>query len=73
MKCPICGGDMTKGFNQCRDDLYWSDRERLVPALPPLRGESLCLASGGINGSAATAWLCRACRKILVEVPESRF
>ncbi len=72
MKCPYCSCDMTQGWIQSRDSLYWSDRQRLVPALPPLAGQSVCLSSSeSVFGNSVPAYLCPACHKIMIDPSQS--
>ena len=66
MICPYCKQEMEKGLIQFRDALYWADRKRPVPALPPVAGKWVRL---GENHS-AEAWLCPACRKVILEIKE---
>ena len=33
MKCPYCGEEMQLGCIQCRDGVYWSEKERVIAAL----------------------------------------
>ncbi|WP_242969897.1 PF20097 family protein [Butyricicoccus porcorum] len=32
MKCPYCGEEMQLGCIQCRDGVYWSEKERVIAA-----------------------------------------
>ena len=73
MLCPYCGKEMTKGFLQCRDGLWWSEKERPVAALPFFSGERIDLsggAAGAFSGSATVAWCCKGCEKIIVDYSE---
>lgn len=68
-KCPYCGGEMVKGYIQCRDGVYWSEKIRPVAAIRPLDKSALALKNGGWNlsrGDAAEAYNCPECRKIIV-------
>lgn len=69
MKCPYCDQEMTLGYIQSRDGVYWSSRKRFVAALPPLRSENIRLGSedGPMSGAAAEVWLCRSCKKMVID------
>lgn len=43
MKCPYCNEEMKTGYIQCRDGVYWSEKKRMVSALPPMNGEDVDL------------------------------
>lgn len=36
MKCPYCNSEMILGYIQCRDGVSWSEKMRLIAAIPPL-------------------------------------
>ena len=68
-KCPYCGGEMVKGYIQCRDGVYWSEKIRPVAAIRPLDKSALALKNGEWNlfrGDAAEAYNCPECRKIII-------
>ena len=60
---------MTLGYIQCRDGISWSEKLRLVAALPPLSGSSIILSSdeGAFSGSAVEAYRCAGCKKIIID------
>ena len=43
MKCPYCGEEMQLGCIQCRDGVYWSEKERVIAALNIGGGKSIKL------------------------------
>lgn len=69
MKCPYCGKEMTLGYIQCRDGISWSEKLRVVAALPALDSSAITLASGGgaISGAAVEAFRCCECKKIVID------
>ena len=71
MLCPYCGKEMEKGFIQCRDGVWWSEKKRPVSALHIFGGNMVDLAKSlpGVAGDrrAADAYLCRDCRKVVVD------
>ena len=71
MLCPYCGKEMEKGFIQGRDGVWWSEKKRPVSALHIFGGNMVELAKSlpGVTGDrrAADAYLCRDCRKVVVD------
>lgn len=72
-KCPYCGGEMVKGYIQCRDGVYWSEKIRPVAAIRPLDKSALALkndqwstSNSMLSGDAAEAYNCPECRKIII-------
>ena len=70
MKCPYCGEEMQLGCIQCRDGVYWSEKERVIAALNIGGGKSIKLneksIGGPFGGASAEAWLCEKCKKIVI-------
>ena len=70
-ECPYCGEEMQLGCIQCRDGVYWSEKERVIAALNIGGGKSIKLneksIGGPFGGASAEAWLCEKCKKIVIE------
>lgn len=67
MNCPCCGGELKKGFIQCRDGLYWTPKRQLVPALSVFGRGSVALKNGdGLSNNAAHALHCIGCGMVLI-------
>lgn len=67
MKCPYCGADMECGVIQSSHELNWQ-RKKCFFNRAFLHKEAVCLAEYSyLNGSAAEAWLCRVCRKVIID------
>lgn len=64
MKCPYCNNEMDKGYIQSRDDLYWTEKTRLLSALPPLRGEWTSIENP------AVCYRCIECKKLVIDYGE---
>ena len=47
MKCPYCNEEMVKGYIQCRDGLYWTEKKQFIAALSILGKGRTSLANGG--------------------------
>ncbi|WP_394266650.1 PF20097 family protein [Anaerotignum sp.] len=70
MKCPYCGKEMTLGYIQNRDDLFWTSQKRVVASVPLGGGEKVHLGCGDGNpfvGGETEAWRCRVCKKIIID------
>ena len=70
MNCPYCGEEMSLGYIQCRDGVYWTEDKRPVASVPFFGGERIDLASdeiGLFSGPSAYAYRCGACRKIIIK------
>lgn len=65
MKCPYYNEEMKTGYIQCRDGVYWSEKKRMVSALPPMKGEDVDLREicEGSYKSYAIAYDCSKCKK----------
>ena len=67
----IGGEEMQLGCIQCRDGVYWSEKERVIAALNIGGGKSIKLneksIGGPFGGASAEAWLCEKCKKIVIE------
>lgn len=69
MKCPYCGKEMTLGYIQNRDGVYWTEKKLPVPALPLGGGKTLAVGreqSCGYTNKRVEAWNCWTCKKILI-------
>lgn len=55
---------MDKGYIQSRDDLYWTEKTRLLSALPPLRGEWTSIENP------AVCYRCIECKKLIIDYGE---
>ncbi len=63
---------MTFGYIQSRDGVYWVRTKRAIShALPPRRSREVVPLNVGkvsyFNGGSAEAWLCRACKKVVID------
>ena len=70
MKCPYCNKEMTQGYIQCRDGVYWSEKKRPVAAISAFSGEMISLSddeAGPFSGKAAIAFCCADCKKVIVD------
>lgn len=71
MTCPYCQGEMTKGYIQCRDGVYWTPERSLVPALSGLKKGAVALRNNSEYPSpsnTAVAYFCKKCRKVIIDI-----
>lgn len=73
MNCPYCEKEMVFGYIQNRDGVYWVKTRRAISTLLPPGGRSKEVVSlnvgrvGYISGGSAEAWLCRGCKKVVID------
>lgn len=68
MNCPYCNSEMEKGFIQSGRPVFWAVKKRRIFFLPD---NDLEVTSGFWNGCFATAFLCRNCKKIILDYEKS--
>ena len=69
MLCPYCQSEMTKGYIQCRDGVYWTPDRALVPALSGIKKGAVSLRNDPEYGnSTSAAHLCNKCRRVIIEI-----
>lgn len=69
MLCPYCQNEMTDGFIQSRDGVFWTPERAMIPSLAFLKRSAVPLGSEpGMTFSAARACLCRACNKVIIDI-----
>lgn len=63
MKCPYCGGEMKKGYVQCRDGVFWTSVKRRSPVFSGLSEGSVPLGKHDrlMPNSCADAYNCAEC------------
>ena len=72
-KCPWCGKEMEQGFiTGGRDGVRWHPGIHKFEFFRDLDGNSFDILSdgGAFSGYYKTAWLCRECGKMVLDVPE---
>lgn len=69
MVCPYCQNEMTKGYIQCRDGVFWVSKQSLVAALSGLKKGAVKLSnSPDAPSSVSVAYLCRSCKKVIIDI-----
>jgi len=72
MNCPFCEREMEFGYIQNRDGVYWMRSKRAISTIMPPKHdrEVVSLNDGKVSyfaGGSAEAWLCRKCKKVVVD------
>ena len=73
MDCPYCGGPMEKGsIENGRGQMLWTPAGSKIPLAYPFRqGKCVWIGDNGggpLLGSACTAFFCRKCKKIVIDL-----
>ena len=64
MNCPDCGREMEEGVLSCKTPVFWSES---VSGLPVPTNRSDVMLGKAMGLLRPRAYLCRECRKVLVE------
>ena len=72
MKCPYCGKAMEKGLIQSPQEIAWlKGKKRPLWGRAKLHDGSVVLSGLSVTkGSAVAAYLCRECKKVLIDYSE---
>lgn len=73
MNCPYCNKEMEKGVIQSEQEIAWKRNKALLFGAAELHEGSVVLAKFSfLKGSCVTAYLCRPCGKVVIDViPQS--
>ena len=69
MKCPYCGNEMEQGFIQSPQEISWKkgDKRPLLGRALFHEGSVILSELSFMKGSAVTAFLCRDCKKVIID------
>ena len=69
MKCPYCNEEMEKGLIQSAQEISWlkGEKKHLFLTSDFHEGSVVLSKKSFIKGSAVTAFLCRDCRKVIID------
>lgn len=70
MRCPICNGEMEKGYVQFHRGLAWVKNKHKI-SLAPKEGELFIYNMNSMKYICLNAYVCKACEKILVDYSDS--
>ncbi len=69
MKCPFCVTEMEKGLLQGGNILAWTKKRHYLSLLT--KDGEVELARDYLIGPALPAWICKKCKKVIVDYSES--
>ena len=69
MICPYCGKEMEKGLIQSPQEIAWlkGDKKHMFGRAGLHEGSVVLSRLSVMKGSAVTAYLCRDCKKVLID------
>ena len=69
MICPYCGKEMEKGLIQSPQEIAWlkGDKKHMFGRAVWHEGSVVLSQLSVMKGSAVTAYLCRDCKKVLID------
>jgi hypothetical protein len=69
MKCPYCGNEMELGLIQSPHEISWKkgSKRPLLGRAQFHEGSVVLSELSFVKGSAVTAYLCRDCRKVMID------
>ena len=72
MKCPYCGKEMEKGLLQSPQEIAWlnGERKHFFGKAEFHDGSVVLSEFSFLKGSVVTAYLCRDCKKVLIDYSE---
>lgn len=69
MNCPYCSREMESGVIQSPNEIAWKKRKALIFGAAMLQEGSVVLSElSFFRGSCVTAYLCRPCGKVIIDV-----
>lgn len=72
MNCPYCNKEMEKGVIQSPQEISWQKKRFLIGAAEFHEGSVVLAEFSFLRGSCVTAYLCRQCGKVVIDViPQS--
>ena len=69
MRCPKCGEEMSSGYIQNRDGIFWTPKKQLVAALSGF-GKGAVRLENDESRSAVRAYNCGRCEIVLIPYGE---
>ena len=67
MNCPYCGEAMEQGVIQSPHEINWTRKKHLLGNAAFHDGSVVLSERSFIKGSAASAFLCRKCEKVIID------
>lgn len=70
MTCPYCGKEMEKGVIQSPHEINWKKKKAFIGRAMFHKGSIVLSELSYLSGSAVIAYLCRDCKKIVIDYSE---
>lgn len=69
MKCPYCGNETEQGIIRSPQEIAWlkGDKQHIFNKASLHEGSVVLAGLSFTKGSAVAAFLCRACRKVIID------
>ena len=67
MNCPYCGEEMERGVIQSNYELNWKHKKHFLKSAEYHDGAVVLSERAPPKGSAAAAFLCRKCEKVIID------
>lgn len=71
MNCPYCGKEMEKGVIQSPHEISWKKKKSFFGRAMFHEGSVVLSELSFMSGSAVIAYLCRDCKKIVIDYSEN--
>ena len=72
MMCPYCRNEMTQGYIQCRDGVFWVPEKTLMAAFSFVKRGAIRLSSpSSMFSSESIAYLCPDCKKVIIDISQN--
>lgn len=68
MNCPYCTNEMEAGVIQSPHEINWKRKKSLIGAAEFHKGSVVLSARSFIKGSSVSAYLCRHCSKVVIDI-----
>ena len=74
MKCPYCSNEMEEGIIQSPHEISWKKgtKRPLIGRAQFHKGSVVLSELSFMRGSAVKAFLCRACRKVIIDCADGK-
>lgn len=74
MNCPYCGKEMEEGLIQSPQEISWiAGTKKTLLGRAKFHADSVILSElSMLNGSAVAAYLCRDCKKIVIDYADGK-
>lgn len=72
MNCPYCNKEMIKGYIQCQTDIIWTPKKHALTTI--LDKDQIILArSNFLSGSTLISYICKDCKKVVIDYIDTSF